>query len=135
MEAACYLSFDGTCAEAFHFYQQVLGGEITALFRHSDTPMANQVPAEWGPRIMHARLEFPGGVLMGGDSPPGSSAPAGFSVALQVDSVQDAERIFAALAEGGTVRMPIAETFWATRFGMLADRYGVPWMVNHMKAQ
>ena len=134
MELNPYLAFDGQCKAAFEFYQQCLGGEIVAMVTYADTPMAAQMPPEAQGKIAHARLDTGGRVLMGGDSPQNShTAPAGFSVNIGVDDPAEAERIFAALGQDGTVRMPIAETFWAHRFGMLVDRFGTPWMVNCMK--
>lgn len=126
-----YLVFDGACAEAFRFYQQVLGGTIEAMITHAGSPMAEPVPAEWGDRIMHACLIAGDLTLMGSDMPPGrAQRPAGFYVNLTVGQPAEAERIFDALADGGTVTMPLEPTFWAERFGMLVDRFGIPWMVN-----
>ena len=128
-----YLTFPGTCGEAFRFYERALGGKIVAMMTHADVPAEAraQTPPEWKNMIMHARLEVGGNVLMGSDAPPDhSEKPQGMSVALHVDDPKDAERIFAALADNGTVRMPLQQTFWAVRFGMLTDRFGIPWMVN-----
>jgi PhnB protein len=126
-----YLHFNGKCEAAFKFYEQVLGGKIEGVFRYQGTPAAEQVPAEWRNKIMHAALMIGDQVLMGSDSPPQfQEEPKGFAVSIQVEEPVEAERIFQALAEGGTVRMPIQETFWAARFGMLVDRFGIPWMVN-----
>jgi len=89
------------------------------------------VPPEWHDKIMHARLTVGDETLMGSDAPPGRyEAMKGFSVTLGIADPADAERIFQALAQGGTVRMPIQPTFWAQRFGMLVDRFGTPWMIN-----
>lgn len=129
-----YLTFDGRCEEAFRFYAECLGGEIVAMFRHRDTPAAEAVPADWTDKIMHAHLVVGDQVLQGSDAPPEHQEPiGGFSVTVDVEDPAEAERIFHALAEGGTVRMPMEETFWATRFGMVTDRFGVPWMVNCAK--
>jgi PhnB protein len=99
--------------------------------RFAETPMAEQMPANMCNQIVHARLNVGENVLMGSDAPPDRySPPQGFSVSLGVDKPADAERIFHALAEKGTVQMPIQKTFWAERFGMLVDRFGIPWMVN-----
>jgi PhnB protein len=126
-----YLIFDGRCAEAFRFYERCLGGTIEAMMSHVGSPMENQVPAEWRDKIMHARLVVGDQVLMGSDAPPQEyQGTKGFWVTLGVADPAEAERLFAALAENGTVRMPIAQTFWALRFGMVVDRFGVPWMVN-----
>ncbi len=126
-----YLSFNGQCEAAFQFYQQCLGGKITAMFPHEGTPAEVHVPANWRKKIMHAQLVMDGQILMGADTPPEHyEQPRGFSVTAGITDAKEAERVFHALAEGGSVKMPIAETFWAERFGMLVDRYGIPWMVN-----
>ena len=126
-----YLNFAGTCEAAFKFYQQVLGGEITAMFPFGSTPMAEHSPADWQDKIMHARLDIGDQVIMGSDAPPERyGKPQGFSVSLNISVEVEAERIFAALSSGGTVEMPIQQTFWAKRFGMLVDQFGIPWMVN-----
>ncbi len=131
MQLNPYLTFDGQCQAAFKFYQQVLGGDIVAMIPHEGSPMAEHVPAEWRSKIMHARLVVGDKVLMGSDAPPDRREPMkGFSVTLGIDDPAEAERIFHALAEGGTVCMPIQQTFWAARFGMCTDRFGTPWMVN-----
>ncbi|HVB99632.1 MAG TPA: VOC family protein [Candidatus Dormibacteraeota bacterium] len=126
-----YLYFDGRCEEAFQFYQECLGGKILAMMTHEGTPAAEHVPADWRKKIMHARLALGDQVLMGSDAPPDHyHKPQGFSVALEVQTADEADRIFQALSEGGRVTMPIQETFWAVRFGMLVDRFGTPWMVD-----
>ena len=131
MRTNTYLSFDGTCEAAFRFYEKVLGGRIVMMFAHRDMPGGDQSPPEMRDKIMHARLMLADQALMGGDAPPGRFArPQGFCVNVAVTDPAEAERVFAGLAEGGTVTMPIAETFWAHRFGMLTDKFGTPWMVN-----
>lgn len=131
MKLNAYLNFNGDCKEAITFYHKVLGGEIEAMFTHENTPAAGQMPEGWGDKILHARLVVDGSVIMASDSPPNYfEKPKGFSVNIGIDDAAEAERIFAALAENGTVIMPIEETFWALRFGMLVDQYGTPWMVN-----
>jgi PhnB protein len=126
-----YLTFNGDCAAAFEFYARCLGGKIEAMMTHRGSPMEAQTAPEWLDKVMHARLVVDGDVLMGSDSPPDYfQQPQGFSVTINVDDPSKADRVFAALSEGGQVRMPIQETFWAKRFGMLVDRFGVPWMVN-----
>ena len=131
MQLQPYLNFNGQCEEAFRFYEQCLGGQIMMMQTHGDSPIANEVPTEWHRRILHARLVVGDAVLMGSDSPPEHYArPQGLYVSLNVDSPADADRIFNAFAENGTVMMPIQQTFWAVRFGMLVDRFGTPWMIN-----
>jgi PhnB protein len=95
------------------------------------SPMEDRAPAEWRDKIMHARLTVGANVLMGSDAPPDRYEPMkGITVSIGVDDPAEAERIFHALAEGATVQMPIQQTFWAARFGMLTDRFGTPWMIN-----
>jgi len=131
MQLNPYLTFNGQCAAAFKFYERCLGGKIEMMLTHGESPMANQVPAEWRNKVMHARLVLGDHLLMGSDAPPEHYEPAkGFSVSFSVDDPKDAERIFNALAEKGTVRMPLQQTFWAVRFGMLVDQFGIPWMIN-----
>ena len=131
MQLNPYLTFGGQCEAAFRFYEKVLGGKIEAMLPHEGTPAAEHVPPEWRNKIMHARLTVGDKVLMGSDAPPAHHEPMkGFSVTLGIEDPADAERIFHALAENGTVRMPIQQTFWAARFGMLVDRFGTPWIVN-----
>ena len=135
MQTNPYLFFKGDCEEAFRFYERVLGGRIVAMMTHEGTPTAEHTPAEWRGKIIHARMIVGDQVLMASDAPPGHQEDMkGFSINVGVDDPSEAERIFHALAEGGTVRMPIQETFWAVRFGMLVDRFGTPWMVNCEKA-
>ena len=130
-----YLTFDGDCEEAFKVYEKVLGGKIVAMMPHEGTPAETHVPAEWRKKILHARLVFGDNVLMASDAPPGRfERMQGFSVSLVLKDPDEAERIFNAFANGGTVRMPLGETFWAIKFGMLTDRFGTPWMVNCEKA-
>jgi PhnB protein len=126
-----YLTFDGTCQEAFTRYHDILGGTIEAMMRYGETPASVHVPSEWRDKIIHARLLIDGQMLMGSDAPPDRREPTkGMSVALQIESPAEAQRVFEALAEGGTINMPFEKTFWAERFGALVDRYGIPWMVN-----
>lgn len=132
MKTIPYLSFDGDCADAFRFYADVLRGDVAALITHGDSPMADQFPPDWHDRVMHACLMAGEVVLFGGDRPPGDAGQAtGFSISLHVDSADDASRIFAALADGGSVTVPLEPSFWAERFGMVVDRFGTPWMVNY----
>jgi PhnB protein len=101
------------------------------MLPHEGTPAAEHVPPQWGKKILHARLSVGDEVLMGSDAPPDRYEPMkGFSVTINVKEPKDAERIFHALAENGTVRMPIEKTFWALRFGMLVDQFGTPWMIS-----
>lgn len=126
-----YLNFDGTCAEAFRFYERVLGGKIVMLQTIGESPMKDQLPPETHGRVMHAHLDVEGAVILGSDSQPGRyKAPASFQVSVQVRDLDQARRIFTALGEGGRETLAFQKTFWSPGFGMLVDRYGVPWMVN-----
>lgn len=131
MQINPYLFFNGNCEEAFKFYERSLGGKIEAMMAHTGTPAEQHVPAEWRDKIMHARLVVNGQVLMGSDLPPADyQGTKGFSVSLQIKDPADAERIFNALKEKGKVTLALEKTFWAARFGMLVDQFGIPWMVN-----
>ena len=136
MKLVTYLGFDGKCEEAFRFYAKVLKGKIVMMMKMKDAPAGSGPPhPEMAEKIMHARLVVGDQTLMGGDTPnPQFSKPQGFSVNITVESAKEADRIFKALSDGASIRMPIQETFWAKRFGMLIDRYGTPWMVNCEKA-
>ena len=131
MQLVTYLTFDGRCEEAFKFYEKCLGGKIEMMMPHAGTPAEAHVPAEWKDKVMHAHLRADGASLMGADAPPGRYSPMkGASVSVLVDGLANAEKVFKALAENGTVTMPFEKTFWAPGFGMLQDRYGIAWMVN-----
>ena len=126
-----YLSFNGECEAAFRFYEKVLGGKILMMMRYADAPPDVPRTPKTANRIMHVRLQVGDRLLMGADAPPQFfSKPQGFSVSIMVDDPAEAERIFAQLGEAGKIMMPIAPTFWAQRFGMLIDKFGIPWMVN-----
>ena len=129
---SAYLQFDGRCAEALSFYAETLGGQVLMMRKYTEAP-ANAgmppVPAHW---VMHGRLQWPGGVmLMGSD---GGMAPfegvKGVSLSVNCADVPEGEKVFQALAVGGTVKMAFSATFWSPGFGMLVDRFGVAWMVN-----
>jgi PhnB protein len=131
LQLGTYLFFDGTCADAMRFYERTLGGKLQ-LMTHGESPMAAETPPGSANRIMHARLELDGRLLMGSDWMVGRPYPGmkGFSLSLIYPVVAEAQRMFAALAEGGQITMPMGKTFWAEAFGMLVDRFGTPWMVN-----
>jgi PhnB protein len=131
-----YLTFNGNCAAAFQFYEKCLGGKIAAMIPFGDTPNAEHVPAEARGRIMHARLVAGTQVLMGSDGRPGDpyEGVQGCAVAVQVETPEEAERLFNALSEKAAITLPLQQTFWAVRFGMLTDQFGVPWMINCEKA-
>ena len=131
MQMNPYLSFDGKCETAFKFYEKVLGGKVVMMMKYGESPMAAQTSPESRDKIMHARLAVGDKLLMGSDAPAQMYEPMkGIQVTLSVEQPAEADRIFSALAENGSVRMPIQETFWAQRFGMLVDQFGTPWMIN-----
>jgi PhnB protein len=133
MQFIPYLGFDGDAREAMEFYAQVFGAQLH-LMTYGDSPMAAQMPPETHGRVMHAFIDAGGGTLMGADAPPGSNVDRGGCVNAQATDVAEAERLFAALSEGAKqVQMPLQETFWAQRFGMVVDRFGKAWMVNCLK--
>ena len=131
MQMNAYLSFRGDCEAAFRFYAECLGGKVGEIFRYAGTPLADQVPADWQDKVMHSSLTVGEQVLMGGDvAPDRYEEPRGFSLSLQIKSTTDAERIFRELANDGRIVAPLEKTFWAARFGMLVDRFGIPWLIN-----
>ena len=137
MKISTYLTFDGQAREAFTVYQQVLGGTIEAMMPFAESPDSGDFPVEYHERIMHTCLRLGDSLLMASDTVPGVSCGGseyqgikGCAVSLQPDTVAEAERVFNALAEGGRIEMPLEKTFWAERFGLLVDRFGVSWMIN-----
>ena len=131
MQVNPYLSFNGQCEAAFKLYEQVLGGQLEAIFRYAGTPLEHQVPTDWQDKVMHGSITVGGQVLMGGDvAPDRYEAPTGFSLSIQIKDATEAERIFRELSQGGRAVMPLEKTFWAERFGMLIDRFGIPWLIN-----
>lgn len=131
MKVSAHLTFGGQCEAAFRFYEQCLGGAIVTMLTYGDSPMAEQVPLEWRGKIVHATLTIGENVLAGADLLPGDyQSPQGFFVLIEIDEPSEAERIFGELSENGSVRMPIQETFWAHRFGVVTDRFGTPWEIS-----
>jgi len=128
-----YLSFDGNCAEAFHFYAKALDGQIEAIIRTGESPMADQMPKETHDAVMHAALRLEGnGHLYGGDCCGGMPYEGikGVSLTLDYPTIEQATRVYEALMEGGTVTMPLQPSFWAKTWGMGVDRFGVAWIIN-----
>ncbi|MDE3116882.1 MAG: VOC family protein [Pseudomonadota bacterium] len=131
MQASPYLFFNGNCEEAFRFYANLLGGKVEMIGRFRDSPMKDQMAEDWLDKVMHIQMKVGELVIMGCDAPPGHyEAAKGFYISLNVETPELAEGIFPALCNGGEIRMPIQDTFFARRFGMAVDRFGVPWMVN-----
>lgn len=132
-QAIAYLAFNGNCAEAVRFYEAALRGKLEVLMSGADSPMAEHMPKEFAHRILHARLALPGGgLLYAGDNPADMPYEGirGVSIAVDYATVDEAQAVFDALAEGGTVTMPMQPAFWARRWGMVVDRFGTPWIVN-----
>lgn len=126
-----YLNFAGNCREAFELYAKVLEAPVSFLITMGESPMADEVPKEMHDQICHISLQRDGLTLMGSDCLPDQyEAPQGTTINIGVETVEKAESVFAQLSEGGEITMPLEETFWAERFGMCVDRFGVPWMVN-----
>lgn len=131
MKIVAHLTFDGQCRAAFDFYQRCFGGTFETLLTYGESPMAAQAPPEWRDKILHVTLNIGDSVLMGADTLPGQyEVKSGIYVAIQLSDIEEAERIYTELAEGGMVRMPLQETFWAPRYGALVDRFGTPWEIN-----
>ncbi len=130
-----YLTFNGRCREAFAFYATTLGGQIESLMTWGDSPQPMSLSEADKPNVMHASLRIGQDQIMGCDMT--TQMPykplEGTQVVLNIDEPSEAERVFNALADRGQVRMPLTETFWAKRFGMVQDRFGVPWMINCVK--
>jgi PhnB protein len=135
MRLSPYLSFNGQCEEAFNFYEELLGAEIDGMRTHGSSPGAEQLPVEWRKKILHASLLVGDTVLMASDVPPDRyEPPRGFFMSLHFTDPAEAERIFNALAEGGVVHLAFEKTFWSSGFGMCIDRFGIPWMINCLRA-
>jgi PhnB protein len=133
MHVTPYLNFNGTCAEAMRFYEKCLKGKITFMMTMGESPAAEHLGPQDADNIMHACVEAGSVMLMASDCPAGMEVDKGgnVTVSLHPDTLEESERLFAELSEGGEVKMPIGETFWAERFGMFVDRFGTPWMVNY----
>lgn len=127
MKMHTYVNFAGSCAEAFGFYETHLGGQVSMMKTHGEAPVSNVDPA-WKDAVLHARLTIGGTELLGADIPNAQPMRSAY-LTLIVDSDAEAERVFSALADGGTVFMPMQENFFATRFGQLRDRFGLNWMI------
>jgi PhnB protein len=131
MQLTPHLSFNGQCEAAFKLYEQCLGGKIEFMMPYESRPDDYSVPADWGKKILHATLRVGDQKLMGADNPPDwYQKPQGFSITLGIKDEAEAERVFNALAEHGKVEMPLQKTFWAARFGVLVDAFGIPWTIN-----
>jgi PhnB protein len=135
MELYTYLNYGGNCRQAFEFYAEHLGGQITMLTTHDEQPAAGAVRPEWKDAVLHARIELAGTTILGADVPPDRFQPMRSAyLSLLVASIDEAERLYALLSEGGQIFMPMAETFFAHRFAMLRDRFGTSWMLLNERA-
>jgi PhnB protein len=130
MKMNTYVNFAGKCADAFRFYETHLGGKIGMMMTHGQAPDQSQVKREWRDTVLHARISIAGTELMGADIPSAEPMRSAY-LSLGVESDAEAERMFSALADGGQIFMPMQETFFATRFGQLRDRFGINWMIVH----
>ena len=125
-----YLFFDGRCEEALEFYRRAIGAEVTMLLRWKDSPDPQMAMPGAADKVMHARLRIGDTMVMASDGQnTGKPNFQGFSLSVTVRDEAEAERVFNALGQGGQVQMPLAKTFFSPRFGMVADRFGVSWMV------
>ena len=134
MKLNTYLNYGGNCAEAFHFYEAHLGGKITMIMTHGQMPNPNGVDPAWANKVLHARIELGGTAIYGADvpSPPFEPMRSAY-LSLSVDSIAEAESIYALLSEGGVIFMKMDETFFAHRFAMFRDRFGTSWMLLNEK--
>ncbi|MFL5386339.1 MAG: VOC family protein [Longimicrobiaceae bacterium] len=130
MKLDVYLNYAGNCEEAFRFYEQHLGGRITGITWHGERPDQAGVPADGKRAVLHARIEIGTTVLMGADI-PGAEPMRSAYLTLTFDSAGEAERVYALLSDGGQIFMKMEETFFASRFAMLRDRFGTSWMLLH----
>jgi PhnB protein len=131
MKIFTYLNYGGNCKEAFQFYEKHLGGKINMMMTHDENPDVKDVAPELKGKILHANMVIGETQLMASDVPGKYEPMRSAYLSLMVDTTEDAERIYALLSEGGQIFMPMAETFYAFRFGMLRDKFGTSWMVLH----
>lgn len=130
------LAFNGQCEAAFRLYEQCLGGTISFMLRWGDSPMAAEAPTGWEQKIAHATLMIGNLGIAGSDPPPARyEQPQGFQILLNMADAAAADRIFETLMTNGKIVMPLQETFWASRFGVLIDRFGIPWSINCEKGR
>lgn len=134
MKLDIYVNYKGNCAEAFQFYEKQLGGKITSMSTFNEMPNHGNMPPDWADRIVHARIEIGGAVLMGADIPSAEPMRSAY-LTLRFGSAEEAERIYALLSDGGQVFMKMEETFFASRFAMLRDRFGTNWMLMHERME
>ena len=131
MELNPNLVFNGNAEEVLHYYRDALGGELQ-IMRFGESPAAAEVPPEWSNKVVYGTLRSQAGVVNAMDAPPGRGGAPGdnFILGVQTDTAAQTDKLFAKLAAGGSIIMPLDKTFWSPRFGMCADKFGVKWMVN-----
>lgn len=131
MQTCPHLSFPGTCEDALRFYEQVLGAKVEYIGYYKDTPMADQVPPEFGSKVIHATITVGDSRFMASDAPPGLyKTPHGIAMTLESNDATKGAAAFHALTDGGEVHMQLQATYWSPAFGMGRDKFGIPWMVN-----
>ena len=130
MKLDIYVNYSGNCEEAFRFYEQHLGGKITMLLNHQQQPGAADIPDDWKNAILHARIEIGDAVLMGADIPNAEPMRSAY-LTLRVESDEEAERLYKILSKEGQIFMKMEQTFFASRFAMLRDKFGTSWMLLH----
>ncbi len=132
MKMSTYINFRGTCAEAFRYYENHLGAKIGAVMTHQHVPNPSGIDSAWKDKVLHATITIAGAELMAADIPNAEPMRSAY-LTLNVDSDQEAERIYSALSEGGQPLMPMQETFFASRFGQVRDQFGINWMILHQR--
>jgi PhnB protein len=130
MKLYTYVNYAGKCEQAFRFYEQHLGAKLLAITRHSQSPNFSKVPPEFKDAVLHARISIGGTVVMGADIPGAQPMRSGY-LSILPDSIDEAERIYRVLSDGGEIFMPMEETPFAMRFAMLRDKFGTSWMILH----
>jgi PhnB protein len=127
MKLDLYLNFRGTCEDAFRFYERELGGKVVFIQRHGDQPNPS-IPADWKDKVLHAQMAIAGVTIMGADVPSAEPMRSAY-LSVTVDAPDEADRLYGRLSEGGEIFMKMETTFFANRFAMLRDRFGVSWML------
>jgi PhnB protein len=136
MHISPHLCFDGQCREAMQLYQSILGGTLQTMLTYGETPMASSLESHWHDKIVHATLVLDEVELTGVDMIPGSyQRPQGFFVTISLAEISRASQVFAALSQGGVVKLQFGVTFWSPGFGVLIDRFGIPWEINTLGSQ
>jgi PhnB protein len=131
MQVNPYLHYNGNCEEALNFYVTAIGAKIDVIMHVEGSPAAEHMPPSMAKKVLHGQISVDGEVIMASDAPPDYfEKMQGMSVALQIKDAAEGAKVFAALSEGGTVKMPFGATFWSKGFGMCVDKFGAPWMVN-----